>query len=56
MAKSVNRQILLMSRPEGAPGLDNFELVEAPVALLLFRPVTGDAVGLQQLRGWFGRE
>jgi NADPH-dependent curcumin reductase CurA len=28
---SVNRQILLKSRPEGAPGLDNFELVERPL-------------------------
>jgi len=28
---SVNRQILLKSRPEGAPGLDNFELVERPI-------------------------
>jgi NADPH-dependent curcumin reductase CurA len=31
MAANVNRQILLKSRPEGAPGLDNFELVERPV-------------------------
>ena len=31
MAGNVNRQILLKSRPEGAPGLDNFELVESPV-------------------------
>jgi NADPH-dependent curcumin reductase CurA len=31
MAGIVNRQILLKSRPEGAPGLDNFELTEAPV-------------------------
>lgn len=30
MAGRVNRQILLKSRPEGAPGLDNFELVERP--------------------------
>jgi NADPH-dependent curcumin reductase len=28
---SINRQILLKSRPEGAPGLDNFELVERPI-------------------------
>jgi len=28
---SVNRQILLKSRPEGAPGPDNFELVERPL-------------------------
>ena len=31
MAGNVNRQILLKSRPEGAPGLDNFELVERPI-------------------------
>src|SRR5882757_8528168 len=31
MAGNVNRQILLKSRPESAPGLDNFELVERPV-------------------------
>ena len=31
MAADVNRQILLKSRPEGAPGLDNFEMVETPV-------------------------
>ncbi|HEY7244382.1 MAG TPA: NADP-dependent oxidoreductase [Xanthobacteraceae bacterium] len=31
MTRSVNRQILLKSRPEGAPTLDNFELREAPV-------------------------
>jgi NADPH-dependent curcumin reductase CurA len=31
MAGNVNRQIQLKSRPEGAPGLDNFELVERPV-------------------------
>ena len=30
MAGSVNRQILLKSRPQGAPGLDNFELIETP--------------------------
>jgi NADPH-dependent curcumin reductase CurA len=30
MAGSVNRQILLKSRPEGVPSLDNFELVERP--------------------------
>ena len=32
MAGSVNRQILLKSRPEGAPGLDNFELTERPMS------------------------
>jgi NADPH-dependent curcumin reductase CurA len=31
MADSVNRQILLKSRPEGAPSLDNFGLAEAPI-------------------------
>jgi NADPH-dependent curcumin reductase CurA len=31
MAKSVNRQVLLKSRPEGMPSLDNFELTQAPV-------------------------
>src|SRR5258705_3296106 len=31
MPASVNRQILLKSRPEGAPSLDNFELVEKPI-------------------------
>jgi NADPH-dependent curcumin reductase len=31
MASSINRQILLKSRPQGAPGLDNFELTEAPI-------------------------
>ena len=31
MAGGINRQIRLKSRPEGAPGLDNFERVEAPV-------------------------
>jgi NADPH-dependent curcumin reductase CurA len=31
MAGSINRQILLKSRPEGAPGLDNFELAESPI-------------------------
>lgn len=31
MAHRVNRQILLKSRPEGAPSLDNFELTESPV-------------------------
>ena len=36
MTGSVNRQILLKSRPEGAPNLDNFELTETPT------PETGD--------------
>src|SRR2546426_2291637 len=31
MAANVTRQILLKSRPEGAPSLDNFELTQAPV-------------------------
>jgi NADPH-dependent curcumin reductase len=31
MAAAINRQILLKSRPDGAPGLDNFELVQSPV-------------------------
>jgi NADPH-dependent curcumin reductase CurA len=31
MAGNVNRQILLKSRPEGAPGLDNFALAERPI-------------------------
>ena len=31
MTGSVNRQILLKSRPEGAPSLGNFELMEGPM-------------------------
>jgi NADPH-dependent curcumin reductase len=31
MADSVNRRIILASRPQGRPGLDNFRLEEAPV-------------------------
>ena len=31
MAASTNRQILLKSRPQGAPSLDNFELTESPI-------------------------
>ena len=31
MAPNSNRQILLKSRPEGSPNLDNFELVEKPI-------------------------
>jgi NADPH-dependent curcumin reductase CurA len=30
MAPNINRQVLLKSRPEGVPNLDNFELVERP--------------------------
>ena len=31
MAASINRQILLKSRPQGAPSLDNFELTETAI-------------------------
>jgi NADPH-dependent curcumin reductase len=31
MAAAVNRQVLLKSRPDGAPGLDNFEFAQRPV-------------------------
>ena len=31
MADSVNRQILLASRPDGAPVLDNFRIHEAAI-------------------------
>jgi NADPH-dependent curcumin reductase len=31
MAGKVNRQVLLKSRPEGAPGLDHFQLTEGPI-------------------------
>jgi NADPH-dependent curcumin reductase CurA len=31
MAADINRQILLKSRPDGAPGLDNFEMMRSPV-------------------------
>src|SRR5262245_45259273 len=31
MTAGVNRQVLLKSRPEGPPGLDNFELTESPI-------------------------
>ncbi len=31
MPNSINRQILLASRPQGDPGPDNFKLVEAPI-------------------------
>jgi hypothetical protein len=30
MVGNINRQILLKSRPDGAPGLGNFELMETP--------------------------
>jgi NADPH-dependent curcumin reductase len=30
MAADINRQIILKSRPEGMPGLNNFELVQSP--------------------------
>jgi NADPH-dependent curcumin reductase len=44
MATGVNRQILLKSRPEGAPNLDNFELVQSPV------PEPGDGEVLMRTR------
>jgi NADPH-dependent curcumin reductase len=44
MAADVNRQILLRSRPEGTPGLDNFTLVESPV------PEVGDGEVLIRTR------
>jgi NADPH-dependent curcumin reductase CurA len=40
MAANVNRQILLKSRPEGAPGLDNFEMVQGVVP----EPAEGELV------------
>jgi NADPH-dependent curcumin reductase CurA len=40
MAGSVNRQILLQSRPDGAPRLDNFELTERPTP----QPGEGEAL------------
>jgi NADPH-dependent curcumin reductase CurA len=40
MAAEVNRQIVLKSRPEGAPNLDNFELVQSPVP----EPADGEVV------------
>ena len=40
MAANVNRQILLKSRPEGAPGLDNFELVQGAMP----QPADGELV------------
>jgi N-terminal domain of oxidoreductase len=44
MAASVNRQILLKSRPEGAPSLGNFELAKIPV------PEPGDGEVLMRTR------
>src|SRR5215469_16078733 len=44
MAAGINRQILLKSRPEGAPGLGNFELVQRPV------PEPGDGEVLMRTR------
>src|ERR1700732_5282151 len=43
MARSVNRQILLKSRPDGAPSLDNFELAEGPI------PEPGDGQVLMRI-------
>jgi NADPH-dependent curcumin reductase CurA len=44
MAERMNRQILLKSRPEGPPGLDNFELVERPM------PKPGEGEVLMRIR------
>ncbi|MET0924651.1 MAG: NADP-dependent oxidoreductase, partial [Xanthobacteraceae bacterium] len=44
MAASTNRQILLKSRPQGAPSLDNFELTETPI------PEPGDGEVLMRTR------
>jgi len=44
MAADINRQILLKSRPDGAPGLGNFELVQSPV------PEPGDGEVLMRTR------
>jgi NADPH-dependent curcumin reductase CurA len=44
MAASHNRQILLKSRPEGTPTLDNFELAQSPV------PEPGDGEVLMRTR------
>jgi len=44
MPERMNRQILLKSRPEGAPGLDNFELVERPM------PQAGEGEVLMRIR------
>jgi NADPH-dependent curcumin reductase CurA len=43
-AKPANRQIVLKSRPEGAPELGNFELVQAPM------PEPGDGEVLMRIR------
>jgi NADPH-dependent curcumin reductase len=40
VAADINRQIVLKSRPEGMPGLDNFELVQRPVP----EPADGEVV------------
>jgi NADPH-dependent curcumin reductase CurA len=44
MAAGINRQILLKSRPAGAPGPDNFELVQRPA------PKPGDGEVLMRIR------
>jgi NADPH-dependent curcumin reductase CurA len=44
MAAGINRQIVLKSRPAGAPNLDNFELVQRPV------PQPGDGEVLMRTR------
>ena len=44
MVVPVNRQILLKSRPEGAPSLDNFALMQGPV------PEPGDGEVLMRTR------
>ena len=44
MAADINRQILLKTRPDGAPGLGNFELVQSPV------PEPGDGEVLMRTR------
>ena len=44
MTAAINRQVLLKSRPDGAPGLGNFELVQRPV------PEPGDGEVLMRNR------
>jgi NADPH-dependent curcumin reductase CurA len=44
MTADINRQIVLKSRPEGTPGLDNFELVQGPV------PAPGDGEVVMRAR------